>query len=106
MSLDRSELLLAWFAGGFVLFLLWAALLGQTLLSARRRAVRPALGLLLVLGVVHPVAAISAADLSRLVRSLDEPDLSVPAWLPAASIVVVGVSLLVALALWTAAGAS
>lgn len=101
MPFDRSALLLAWFAGGFILFLLWAALVGQALLGTRRAAVRPAIGVLLLLGLVHPVAAISAADLARLARSIDHPDLHLPAWLPPVAVALAGASTALALVAWT-----
>ena len=106
MPFDRSALLLAWFAGGFILFLLWAALVGQSLLGERRGAVRPAIGVLLLLGLVHPAAAISAADLARLARTIDHPDLHLPAWLPSLAVALAGLSTVVALVAWTQASGS
>jgi len=70
VQLDPTTLFLYWFGGGFVLLLAWAALVGQALMGDRPGAVRPAVGLLAALGVLHPVAALSAVDLVRLGRSL------------------------------------
>ena len=73
MHIDPTTLFLVWFGGGFIIFLAWAALVGQALMGDRPQAVRPAVGVLAVIGVVHPAAAISAIDLVRLGRTLNAP---------------------------------
>lgn len=73
MHIDPTTLFLVWFAGGFVIFLAWAALVGQALMGDRPEAVRPAIGVLAAVGIVHPAAAVSAVDLTRLGRQLGEP---------------------------------
>ena len=50
MTIDPTTLFLFWFGGGFVLFLLWSALVGEALMGARPHLVRPAIGLLALLG--------------------------------------------------------
>ncbi|MGN6696485.1 MAG: hypothetical protein ACTHN0_20060 [Aquihabitans sp.] len=70
MDIDPTALFLVWFGGGCVVFLIWAALVGQALMGVRLGAVRPAIGLLAVVGVLHPAAAVSAIDLARLTRTL------------------------------------
>lgn len=70
MQLDPTNLFLIWLGGGFVIMLAWAALVGQALMGGRPAAVRPAIGALAVIGVFHPVAAISAVDLVRLGRTM------------------------------------
>jgi len=39
VHLTHTDLLLIWFAGGFVVCLAWAAILGQALIGERRTAV-------------------------------------------------------------------
>ena len=73
MDIDPTTLLLIWFGGGCVVFLVWAALVGQVLMGKRLGAVRPAIGALAVLGVFHPAAAVSAIDLARLTRTVAQP---------------------------------
>lgn len=73
MQLDPTNLFLLWFGGGSVIFLVWAALVGEALMGDRPRAVRPAIGVLAAIGIFHPAAAASAIDLARLGRQLGEP---------------------------------
>lgn len=73
MDIDPTTLFLVWFGGGCVVFLIWAGLVGQALMGERPGAVRPAIGALAVVGVLHPAAAISAVDLARLTRTLANP---------------------------------
>lgn len=73
MSIDPTTLFLVWFGGGSVIFLAWAALVGQALMGGRPEAVRPAIGVLAAVGIFHPAAAASAVDLARLGRQLGEP---------------------------------
>jgi len=70
MDIDPTTLFLVWFGGGFVVFLAWAGLVGQALMGERLGAVRPAIGVLAVVGVLHPAAAVGAIDLARLTRTL------------------------------------
>lgn len=104
MDLSHTDLLLIWFAGGFVVCLAWAALLGQMLIGEQRTTVRPALGFLAVAGLLNPVAAFGAADLVRLTRSLDDPELELPAWALPATVALGVVSVAIAVALWITAG--
>ncbi len=103
MHLSHLDLLIYWLGGGFVVVLAWAALLGQALIGPPR-GVRPALGLFALVGVIHPVAALATIDLVRLGRQPETPHLHVPAWSTAAAVAITAASLLVALALWLAAG--
>lgn len=73
MDIDPTTLFLLWFGGGFVIFLAWAALVGQALMGARPGVVRPSIAVLAVLGLVHPAAALSAIDLTRLARACTRP---------------------------------
>lgn len=82
MQLDPTNLFLVWLGGGFVIALAWAALVGQALMGRRPAAVRPAIGALAVVGVLHPAAAVGAIDLVRLGRTLATP----PSVDPAASL--------------------
>jgi hypothetical protein len=79
MDIDPTTLFLVWFGGGCVVFLIWAALVGQTLMGERLSAVRPCIGLLAIVGVFHPAAAASAIDLARLTRTVAAPPTSAPA---------------------------
>jgi hypothetical protein len=79
VHLDPTTLLLFWFGGGCVIFLVWAAFLGEALMGAHPRSVRPAIGVLALLGLVHPAAGASAVDLVRLTRTLAEPPTDDPA---------------------------
>jgi hypothetical protein len=81
VHIDPTTLFLVWFGGGFVVFLVWAALVGQALMGERPEAVRPAVGVLALIGIVHPAAALGAVDLVRLSRTLAAPpteDAAVP----------------------------
>lgn len=73
MDIDPTTLFLYWFGGGFVVFLAWAALVGEALMGAHPGAVRPAIAVLAVVGLVHPAAAVGAIDLVRLARSSAHP---------------------------------
>jgi hypothetical protein len=73
LHIDPTTLFLVWFGGGSVIFLAWAALVGQALMGERPGAVRPAIGILAAIGILHPAAAASAIDLARLGRQLGEP---------------------------------
>jgi hypothetical protein len=74
VHIDPTTLFLVWFGGGFVVFLAWAGLVGQALMGVRPQVVRPAaIGLLAVVGVLHPAAAVSAIDLARLTRTVGRP---------------------------------
>lgn len=79
MHIDPTTLFLVWFGGGFVIFLAWAALVGQAVMGDRPAAVRPAVGVLAVIGVLHPAAAASAIDLVRLGRRLGTAPSDAPA---------------------------
>jgi hypothetical protein len=85
VTIDPTTLFLFWFGGGFVLFLFWSALVGEALMGSRPHLVRPAIGLLAVLGLVHPVAGGSAIDLIRLSRNLARPATDDPESAPAAA---------------------
>lgn len=85
MTIDPTTLFLFWFGGGFVLFLLWSALVGEALMGTRPQLVRPAIGLLALLGLVHPVAGGTAIDLVRLSRTLARPATDDPESAPVAA---------------------
>lgn len=123
MDIDPTTLFLIWFGGGFVVFLIWSALVGEALMGTRPGAVRPAIGLLAVVGVVHPAAAVSAVDLVRLTRTLataptDAPTLpldeegraarahalALPAWALPATYATAAASIVVAAVAFTSAG--
>jgi hypothetical protein len=119
VDLDPTTLFLIWFGGGCVIFLAWAALVGQALMGDRPGAVRPAIGVLAVVGVFHPAAAISAIDLVRLSRTLGtsptDPDappldaararaLALPGWALPAVGACAAASVAVAVAAFVAAG--
>ncbi|WP_426571534.1 hypothetical protein [Aquihabitans sp. McL0605] len=103
MTLDQTTLLLCYLGGGFVIALVWAALVGETLIGSRHRAVRGSVAALAVFGLVHPVAAVAAADLVRLGRTTDDAVLRFPAWCVAATRVIVVVAVVVTLVTWLGA---
>jgi hypothetical protein len=105
VDLSHTDLLLIWFAGGFVVCLAWAAILGQVLIGERRTAVPPAVATLAVVGLLNPLAALGATDLVRLSRTLDEPEVALPRWAFAATTALGAAGVVVATALW-AAGSS
>lgn len=119
MDIDPTTLFLIWFGGGCVVFLAWAALVGQAVMGERPGAVRPAIGVLAVVGVLHPAAAVSAIDLVRLSRSFATPvsdgpvapsveararALALPAWAPAAVGACAALSAVVAVGVFIQAG--
>ena len=73
MHIDSTTLFLVWFGGGSVIFLVWAAFVGQALMGERPEALRPGIGVLAVVGILHPAAAVGAIDLVRLSRTLANP---------------------------------
>ena len=58
MDIDPTTLFLIWLGGGCVVFLIWAALVGQILMGRRLGAVRPAIGLLAVVGVWNLIVGV------------------------------------------------
>jgi hypothetical protein len=78
VQLDPTTLLILWFGGGFVIVLIWAALIGEALMGNRPAAVRVAMGALAVIGVFHPMAAIGAVDLVRFARTMGTPPTDAP----------------------------
>lgn len=103
MNLDRNDLVLLWLGGGFVVVLAWAGLLGHALMGRRPTAIRPAIAVLAAIGLVHPAAALAAADLVRLDRQAEEVDLRLPRWAGTATSTMLGLSAAVAVALWLGA---
>ncbi len=119
MDIDPTTLFLLWFGGGFIIFLAWAALVGQALIGARPGVVRPSIAVLAVLGLLHPAAAVSAIDLTRLARTCsrtvaDDIDdaavrararaLAVPEWAMIAVCTAGAISAVVAIAVFVEAG--
>lgn len=106
MHIDKNDLLLLWLGGGFVVALAWAALVGHALMGRRPAAIRPGIAVLATIGLVHPAAAVAAADLVRLGGTVDEEELPLPGWAGLATRSLVGLSSITALLLWIGAEGS
>ena len=114
MSFDPNSLLIFHLFGGFVVLLLWAALVGEAVVGRHPRWVRRAIVPMSVLGLVHPAAAIAAVDLARLGRSNGTdredgddrppaPPFATPTWLLATSTAVAAISVVATTSVWLAA---
>ena len=96
-----TNLLIFYLGGGFVIMLAWAGVLGEILLGASRSAVRWSVGILAILGAVHPAAAVASWDLVRLGQSTDERELEFSRLWHRVTQAAIVVSTAVAIALWT-----
>jgi hypothetical protein len=101
MAHDGNDLLVYYVVGGFALGLAWAAVMGEVVLGRSRAVIRGGHALLLLVGLVHPVAALGAWDVARLDRSDEEVPAVLGRWALPASVAVTAIGLAgAALVLW------
>ena len=80
MNSLAMNLVIFYLGGSFIIVLIWAGAVGEILVSevslgGKRSGLRWLIGLLALVGLVHPAAALAAWDLIRLGRTTEEPPL-------------------------------